>query len=156
MAEGRREYLRNYQLTWMRNRREKWLQENGPCRHCGSWERLEVDHVDPSQKITNRVWSWAKEKREAELRKCQILCHACHLRKTAKENHNRFFRQRGQPKKLNSDLVMEIYKRSINGESPTALGREYMIAHSTVIGIRDGVDWSWLTGASEKKRISHV
>ena len=74
-----------YQREWMKRRRQAWLQENGPCRSCGSEEALEVDHIDPSKKVTHNVWSWSKTKRERELSKCQVLCRPCHKRKTTKE-----------------------------------------------------------------------
>jgi 5-methylcytosine-specific restriction endonuclease McrA len=72
---------RRYGRTWLADRRAAWLKEHGPCR-CGSWEQLEVDHIDPAQKVDHRLWSWSKERRDAELAKCQVLCHTCHLDKT--------------------------------------------------------------------------
>lgn len=77
-----------YQRKWMRARRETWLQQNGPCR-CGSWADLEVDHVDPSQKVSHRIWSWSESRRAAELAKCQVLCGDCHKAKTAQEKKAR-------------------------------------------------------------------
>lgn len=61
--------------------RAKWLLENGPCK-CGSLENLEVDHVDPSTKVSHRIWSWSKSRRDEELKKCQPLCVECHKKKT--------------------------------------------------------------------------
>lgn len=78
-------YWRGYRYGYMAGRRSTWLEQNGPCRHCGSWERLEVDHVDPAQKVTHRVWSLTREVREAELAKCQVLCFRCHRAKHAAE-----------------------------------------------------------------------
>jgi len=65
--------------------REKWLDENGPCKKCGSYDRLEVDHIDRTTKVTHAVWSWKPERRAVELAKCQVLCHECHLQKTISE-----------------------------------------------------------------------
>lgn len=76
------EQQREYQRQWLAARRQAWLDEHGPCVKCGSSDRLEVDHVDPTQKITHSVWSWAKDRREAELAKCQVLCHDCHQEKS--------------------------------------------------------------------------
>ncbi len=76
-----------YQDT-VRARRVEWLDKNGPCRKCGSSEKLEVDHVDPSQKVTHSVWTWAADRRNAELAKCQVLCEKCHLQKSILENPN--------------------------------------------------------------------
>jgi hypothetical protein len=70
---------------WMAARRAAWIAENGPCVDCGSWDSPEVDHVDPSTKITHRVWSWAKARREAELAKCVVRCSPCYRKKSAAE-----------------------------------------------------------------------
>jgi hypothetical protein len=82
---------REYQRLWLRRRRVAWLLANGPCADCGKWgdgpervEGLEVDHrvgrTDEDRKRDHRVWSWAAERRAAELAKCDVRCHACHLR----------------------------------------------------------------------------
>lgn len=74
-----------------RKRRADWMAANGPCRHCGSWEELELDHIDPSTKNpvlrspSNAIWRWGDEKRNEELAKCQPLCASCHLKKTVDE-----------------------------------------------------------------------
>ena len=62
------------------------MDANGPCAVCKSEKELEVDHVDPNQKVSHRIWSWTKERRGKELEKCQVLCHVCHEAKTAMEN----------------------------------------------------------------------
>lgn len=55
------------------------------CVDCGSVERLECDHVDRSQKVSHRVWTWAPAKREEELAKCVVRCRACHQERHAAE-----------------------------------------------------------------------
>ena len=80
----------------IRRIRQQWLDENGPCCHCGSIYNLEVDHIDPSTKDPRLVakhktsqqqnlWYWSKERREIELSKCQVLCQGCHKIKTREE-----------------------------------------------------------------------
>lgn len=85
-SRSRRDYLRTYQKTWISQRRREWLEANGPCCKCGSSDRLEVDHIDPSQKQINprALWSLSPQnpRRIAELAKCQVLCHECHKEKT--------------------------------------------------------------------------
>lgn len=71
-----------WQTKFQRKRRLKWLRNNGPCKSCGSWRELQVDHKDPRKKITHRVWSWSEKRRSKELRKCQALCKPCHKRKS--------------------------------------------------------------------------
>ncbi len=74
---------RKYQREMLSHRRRAWVSDHGPCATCGSCDNLEVDHVDPAEKVTNSVWSWSASRREIELAKCQVLCHACHLAKTS-------------------------------------------------------------------------
>lgn len=90
----RRDYMRRYQNEWIQRRRSEWIEANGPCAQCGSSDRLEVDHVDPSTKVANpaAVWGWSAARRSAELAKCQVLCHDCHERKSAAQ-----FRAAGKP-----------------------------------------------------------
>jgi len=78
-----------YAREWHKNvggaaRRSAWIEENGPCIKCGSSDKLEVDHIDPNEKVFNPtyVWRLCKEAREVELAKCQVLCHSCHVEKT--------------------------------------------------------------------------
>lgn len=69
-------------LERRQKRRRDWLRRNGPCRICGSWENLEVDHIDPDMKVDHKVWAWSVNRRLAELAKCQVLCRDCHKKKT--------------------------------------------------------------------------
>jgi hypothetical protein len=73
---------REYKRIWIAKRRTDWLSANGPCVDCGSWEKLEVDHENPTLKVTHRIWSWTRSRREVELAKCKIRCKACHKIKT--------------------------------------------------------------------------
>lgn len=87
------EKKREYQREWLRKRRTAWLSDNGPCAKCGSWDDLEVDHINPSEKSpllvgwngTGKMWSWSKVRLAEELSKCQVLCKTCHSEKTAFE-----------------------------------------------------------------------
>jgi hypothetical protein len=55
-------------------RRRAWLADK-VCAECGEPDGLEIDHVDSSRKLAHRIWSWSRRRREAELAKCQPLCH---------------------------------------------------------------------------------
>lgn len=72
------------QLRYRSERRAAWFAEHGPCK-CGSWNKLELDHIDPKQKVDHKIWSWAENRRNVELAKCQVLCHKCHKAKSNKE-----------------------------------------------------------------------
>lgn len=75
-----------YQNQWMARRRAGWFADKS-CAQCGSTEDLEVDHVNPSAKVDHRIWSWSKERREAELAKCHVLCRPHHQEKSlARDN----------------------------------------------------------------------
>jgi len=76
---------RAYQKQRVAKIREQWFKENGPCKECGSRLNLEIHHKDPTQKESHRIWSWAKERREAELKKCEVLCTTCHMAKHNKQ-----------------------------------------------------------------------
>lgn len=73
---------REYQRLWMKKRREDFF--NGKCCvQCGSIESLELDHIDPKLKISHNIWSWAEQRRQEEIAKCQVLCKSCHQKKTS-------------------------------------------------------------------------
>ena len=80
---------REFQNRWMKQRRLDWLAEHGPCVDCGTWDDLEVDHVDPATKVAHRVWSWSLVRREAELAKCVARCHSCHDEKSNEQSRRR-------------------------------------------------------------------
>lgn len=85
--EKKKNYLREYQKNWVKKRRQDWIDENGPCKKCGSFESLEVDHIIPSLKTmaASSIWSRTLEVRLKELANCQVLCKKCHLIKTLSE-----------------------------------------------------------------------
>lgn len=75
---------RAYQRDWIARNRLEWIAAHGPCVDCGSWDELQVDHVDATTKVAHRIWSWSRERREAELVKCVVRCQPCHARKTTR------------------------------------------------------------------------
>lgn len=54
----------------------------GVCNKCNSSDHLEVDHIDPATKVNSRIWSWSHARIREELAKCQLLCYACHKKKS--------------------------------------------------------------------------
>jgi 5-methylcytosine-specific restriction endonuclease McrA len=75
---------RQYQREWMARRRADWLSGKA-CAHCGRTGDLQVDHIDPGQKLEHKVWSWSASRRKAELAKCQVLCERCHQEKSLRD-----------------------------------------------------------------------
>ncbi len=89
---------RAYQNRWVQQRRSEWLAANGPCSKCGCDKDLRIASADPKNAVSHRVWSWRKEKREAVLAMCVVLCLDC-LRKhhCPEGRHSR--RRRRRPKR---------------------------------------------------------
>lgn len=112
MGINRKEYIRDFQNKWLRKRRTEWLLKNGPCKHCGSWERLEIDHIDPATKMfhSRGIFSRSKEIQESELNKCQVLCYFCHKKKSAAEHSKRF---KGIPNLRDRKIPSEKFKEVI-------------------------------------------
>jgi hypothetical protein len=82
---------REYARIWMAKRRQDWIDsQGGKCVQCGSVDRLEVDHIDPSLKVwtPSNIWSRKQEDRDRELAKCQILCDKCHSIKNSEQWHD--------------------------------------------------------------------
>lgn len=78
------EERRRYQREWLAARRSKWFRDK-ICADCGASEGLELDHVDPSKKVTHRIWSWSKERRDEELKKCVARCESCHRKRSSEQ-----------------------------------------------------------------------
>ena len=60
----------------------------GRCVQCGTKRKLEIDHKDPKKKkldISRVLTIVENDKLKKELKKCQLLCHSCHMRKTVAE-----------------------------------------------------------------------
>jgi hypothetical protein len=75
---------REYQRLWCAKNRADYMTGKS-CAVCGSTSSLEVDHIDPEQKVSHRIWSWSAERRASELAKCQILCADHHKEKTREQ-----------------------------------------------------------------------
>lgn len=73
---------RQYQRRWMRKRREEFFADK-ICLLCNGVCDLELHHRDPDKKVSHRIWSWSYDRRNEELKKCDVLCNECHKKKTA-------------------------------------------------------------------------
>lgn len=54
------------------------------CSQCGSTDRIEFDHIDPTTKSFDILEQWNRpiEELVQEVRKCQPLCYSCHREKS--------------------------------------------------------------------------
>jgi hypothetical protein len=129
--------MRRYQNRWMQRRREEWIRSHGPCVRCGSWENLEVDHKDHTQKLINisNLWSLAPDnpKRVAELAKCQVLCHVCHVTKTNDSGaQTPPVGERHGLTHLTEGDVRDIRHRRLAGETYRELAERFSTGQTTI------------------------
>lgn len=132
------EKQREWDRQWMARRRSEWMTAHGPCVDCGSWSDLQVDHVDASTKITHRVWSWAKDRREAELAKCAVRCVRCHDAKTLACHED----PRGEQHwaaKLKADQIPDIRASQV---SISQLARTYGVSRKAIRLVRSRKNWA--------------
>lgn len=139
------EAKREYQRLWIARRRQDWLNENSPCSLCGGTENLEVDHIDASTKEVETAGLWSlslsNPKRIAELAKCRVLCHSCHIKKTfdCKEQ------ARGEAvacAKLTVSLVREIREKyKAEQHSKRELAIAYKVDERAIRAVLNGESW---------------
>jgi 5-methylcytosine-specific restriction endonuclease McrA len=130
-AENKRIWMKKYKLarqTW----KPHWLVAHGPC-PCGSKRNLHIDHINPKDKKikVQQLWAVSEKKRQAELKKCQVLCKKCHLKKTIGENQRFTFEQQ-----------KEIRRRKACGETYKSLAKELGCNPSTLQKIVSGKTWA--------------
>lgn len=129
----------------MQARRDAWFADKY-CESCGSLTDLELDHIDPTMKVSHRIWSWSEERRDAEVAKCQVLCHTCHLKK----NHDQLdiTQQRGtdhHAAKLTDGQVLEI--RSMYSSGAYSYRR---------LGVMFNVDFSLIGYIVRREKWQHI
>lgn len=89
---------RSNRKAYARRKAAAIAQLGGQCARCASTDNLEFDHIDPSTKDINPSTYFgkggvkARQAREAELKKCQLLCHDCHVEKTRANGEYNFKR----------------------------------------------------------------
>jgi len=95
-----KEQQREFQRKWIAKKRAKYF-EGKSCVNCGSKNNLELDHIDPYEKVSHRIWSWKEERFLEEVKKCQILCNPCHMEKSLKDMERMGFKKKV---KINSNF----------------------------------------------------
>lgn len=98
---------RAFQRTWLKKRRAKHF-KGKHCAKCGkavSSSTADLDHKKPKRNRTgHKIWSRSDSVRKKEIAKTQILCKACHKKKTA--NDIRKMHESGEAFLDNLDLIL--------------------------------------------------
>lgn len=121
-----KESQREYQRKWKAARRLAWMAGKS-CRKCGSVSQLEVHHIDQSEKIDHKVWSWSNDRRDRELSKCEILCHLCHQMEHSKLT------------KKQADEIRYLYETTKT--SHRKLAEQFGVSNTTINDIVTGIRW---------------
>ena len=81
MAFATKEQARKYQRDRFRRRRAEHFKDR-ECYFCGETDmsKLCIHHRDPTQKESHKIFGWSKERLDAEMKKCVIMCRACHAK----------------------------------------------------------------------------
>lgn len=132
---------REFGRRWTAARRKEWFDANGPCVDCGSWENLELDHVDARLKVSHNVWSWREERRLAELAKCVVRCHTDHVEKTKRSIEVTWMGTRGEDHPAAKFSVEDIKLIRASTLRTTDLAEQYGVYTATISKIRKGQRW---------------
>ena len=91
---NREEYQRAFQVNWIKSRRTRWIEENGPCSQCNSTEDLRVISTGPEKRI---LWSLSPKspRLQAVLKHCKVICKKC-LSAVHREKMEKIFSERHQ------------------------------------------------------------
>lgn len=95
------------QKARFQGRREDFIQSRGgKCELDGSTDRLEVDHIDQALKTMDprEIWKMnpADPRAIKELTNCRVLCHTCHIARSAQQTRERAEARRSGLEKLES------------------------------------------------------
>lgn len=126
----------HYHAKWVAKRRAAFF-DGKLCAQCSSAERLELDHIDPAAKVAHCIWTWRESRRLEELKKCQILCHECHKKKSSAYSKAILT---GRPntacRKLTDTQAAEIRVKLSQGATKQSLADEYKVGKTTIHGIK--------------------
>ena len=135
MVNAETHRIRN--LEYYHKRRAELIEKlGGRCAVCGSTENLEFDHIDSSSKEINvsKCITLNFSRIEAELDKCQLLCHICHLKKTKECKDGNI--------KISDEIANKIRKEySSNHITQKELGEKYGLKQREVSYVINNKRW---------------
>jgi len=122
-------------LKYQQNRAEFF--QDKKCSKCGSLKKLLLHHLDPKTKISsNDIWRWGRAKKLAEIAKCVVLCHPCHMKlhNTKPTKHGTLLEYQWHkcrcPKcRRVASISNVLYKAGSDGRSGAAEAVIYLIDH---------------------------
>lgn len=117
------------------------------CIDCKLTTDLELDHVNASEKISHRIWSWSEMRRNAELIKCVVRCVECHKIKTTLSLERPRGIQRSDSV-LTESNILEIKRLYATGMSKRELGCCFDVNESTIRRIIAGNRWAHIKSSS--------
>ncbi len=133
------EWQRNHKKEIHDNRRMFALNYLGNiCKNCGSFENLEIDHIDKNSKSFAISRPSNDKVFLEELKKCQLLCNDCHKEKTKTEMNG----EKHPNAKLTQSQVDEIRERLNNGEIGRHLAKEFGVGPMQISRIKNFKRWS--------------
>lgn len=94
-----RDYHRPYARNWYHQRKGEYVAAlGGKCAHCPATEGLQFDHINWRTKDfeIGKLMNVSQEKARAELLKCQLLCHPCHVIKNRSDRAERKLERSGE------------------------------------------------------------
>lgn len=142
MSKMPREYHRKYSKGYYHQIRSELIQLlGGKCFDCGSEQKLQFDHKDPkSTKFRiGKLLNYSREEVLQELKKCQLLCHKCHNKKSQEEGSAKDqVGENNTMAKLSEDDVKTILSLS---ESNGKIAKLYNVSKTTIWLIKHRILW---------------
>lgn len=136
-----KERHREYNLQYYKNKRAALIQElGGKCAICGSTENLEFDHIISANKQypIAKLITQSPIRLHQELEKCQLLCKACHIKKSklCKDGST----------KLDVNTILDVRKLYANTDkNQKEICDLFGLKETTVSSILRGVHWKDVT-----------
>ena len=86
-SEQKEKYNKNRRIKDMERKEVLIKMLGGKCECCGSTFNLQFDHIDPTTKSFSIAKKYGCKEVFEEIKKCQLLCYKCHMKKTSEDWH---------------------------------------------------------------------